>query len=144
MLSARSADALGDAENILRADGTTVASEAADVTQPAEAARLVQATVTVFGGIDILVNNVGGPGGRGRTIADSTDADWQNALDANLLQVVRMMRLALPHMPGRAGAAASSAMVVVSIVKSLQLDKPFCLPCGTCGRCGRIHKGASA
>jgi 3-oxoacyl-[acyl-carrier protein] reductase len=105
MLSARSADALEDAENILRADGTTVASETADVTRPDEAARLVQATVTAFGGIDILVNNVGGPGARGRTIADSTDADWQNALDANLLQVVRMMRLALPHMRGRAGAS---------------------------------------
>jgi hypothetical protein len=39
----------------------------------------------------------------------------------------------------RPANAASSAMVVVSIVKSLQLDKPFCLPRGTCGRCGRIH-----
>ncbi len=105
MLSARSADALGDAESILRADGATVASQTADVTRPDDAARLAQATVTAFGGIDILVNNVGGPGGRGRTIADSTDADWQNALDGNLLQVVRMMRLALPHMRGRAGAS---------------------------------------
>ena len=104
MLSGRSADALRDAEAALRASGAGVASEVADVTQPADAARLVQAAVTAFGGIDILVNNVGGSVG-GRSIADSTDEDWRAALEMNLLQTVRMMRLALPHMSGRPGAA---------------------------------------
>jgi 3-oxoacyl-[acyl-carrier protein] reductase len=104
MLSARSADTLRDAENALRAGGATVAGEVADVTLPDDASRLVQAAVAAFGGIDILVNNVGGGGG-GRTIADSTDEDWRTALEINLLQTVRMMRLALPHMSGRPGAA---------------------------------------
>jgi 3-oxoacyl-[acyl-carrier protein] reductase len=105
MLSARSSDALCAAEAALRAAGATVASTVADVTQPDEAARLVQAAVAAFGGIDILINNVGLSSVGGRTIADSTDADWQNALEANLLQVVRMMRLALPQMSGRTGAS---------------------------------------
>jgi 3-oxoacyl-[acyl-carrier protein] reductase len=104
VLSARSADALRDAVAALCASGAHVASEVADVTQPADAARLVQAAVTAFGGIDILVNNVGGSVG-GRSIADSTDEDWRAALEMNLLQTVRMMRLALPHMSGRPGAA---------------------------------------
>jgi 3-oxoacyl-[acyl-carrier protein] reductase len=104
MLSARSAEALRDAEAALRGSGAKVASQVADVTQPDDASRLVQATVAAFGGIDILVNNVGGGGG-GRTIADSTDEDWHATLEINLLQTVRMMRLALPHMRGRAGAA---------------------------------------
>jgi 3-oxoacyl-[acyl-carrier protein] reductase len=104
MLSARSADALRDAEAALRASDATVVGEVADVTQPDDAARLVQAAVAAFGGIDLLVNNVGGGGG-GRTIADSTDEDWRNTLEINLLQTVRMMRLALPHMRGRPGAA---------------------------------------
>jgi 3-oxoacyl-[acyl-carrier protein] reductase len=104
MLSARSADALRDAEATLRTSGAGVASHVADVTQPDEAARLVQATVAAFGGIDILINNVGGSVG-GRGVADSTDDDWRAALEMNLLQTVRMMRLALPHMRGRAGAA---------------------------------------
>jgi 3-oxoacyl-[acyl-carrier protein] reductase len=103
-LSARSADALRDAETALRATGATVAGEVADVTKPDDAARLVQAAVTAFGGIDILVNNVGGSVG-GRLIADSTDDDWRTALEMNLVQTVRMMRLSLPHMSGRAGAA---------------------------------------
>jgi NAD(P)-dependent dehydrogenase (short-subunit alcohol dehydrogenase family) len=55
-------------------------------------------------GIDILVNNVGGGGG-GARIADSTDDDWRGALERNLIQTVRIMRLALPHMKGRPGAA---------------------------------------
>jgi 3-oxoacyl-[acyl-carrier protein] reductase len=104
MLSGRTADTVSKAETTLRSLGVTVASQVADVTRPDDAERLVQATVAAFGGIDILVNNVGGPGGSGRTIATSSDADWQGALEGNLLQVVRMMRLALPHMSGRAGA----------------------------------------
>jgi 3-oxoacyl-[acyl-carrier protein] reductase len=104
MLSARSAEALRAAETALRDAGATVASAVADVTEPDDAARLVQATVDAFGGIDVLVNNVGGSVGA-RNVAASTDDDWRATLEMNLLQTVRMMRLALPHMRGRAGAA---------------------------------------
>jgi 3-oxoacyl-[acyl-carrier protein] reductase len=103
MLSARSAEYLAQAEAELRASGATVAAHVADITQSDEAAGLVQATVAAFGGIDILVNNVGGAGG-GARIADSTDDDWRGAMERNLIQTVRMMRLALPHMRGRADA----------------------------------------
>src|SRR6266850_230705 len=58
-----------------------------------------------YGGIDILVNNVGGGGGGGARIADRTDDDWRGALERNLVQTVRMMRLALPHMKDRSGPA---------------------------------------
>jgi 3-oxoacyl-[acyl-carrier protein] reductase len=51
-----------------------------------------------------LVNNVGGGGG-GARIADSTDDDWRSALERNLIQTVRMMRLTLPHMKSRPGAS---------------------------------------
>jgi 3-oxoacyl-[acyl-carrier protein] reductase len=50
------------------------------------------------------MNNVGGGGG-GARIADSTNDEWRSALERNLIQTVRMMRLALPHMQGRTGAA---------------------------------------
>src|SRR5436190_15348257 len=104
VLSARSAEQLAEAETGLRASGVSVASHVADVSQPEEAASLVQAAVAAFGGIDILVNNVGGGGG-GARIADSTDDDWRSAMERNLIQTVRMMRLTLPHMQGRTGAA---------------------------------------
>ena len=94
-------------------------SEVADVTQPDDAARLVHAAVAAFGGIDILVNNVGGGGG-GRQIADSTDDEWRDVLERNLVQTVRMMRLALPHMRGRRGAA------VVNVSSISGLDAAAC------------------
>jgi 3-oxoacyl-[acyl-carrier protein] reductase len=98
MLSARSAEQLRDAEAALRGAGTTVAAHSADV------ARLIDVTVAAYGGIDVLVNNVGGGGG-GARIADSSDDDWRGALERNLIQTVRTMRLALLHMKGRPGAA---------------------------------------
>jgi 3-oxoacyl-[acyl-carrier protein] reductase len=104
VLSGRSAGALTEAAASLHAAGARVAAQVADVTQPDQAAQLVAAAVAAFGGIDILINNVGGGSG-GPRIADSTDADWRAALETNLVQTVRMMRLVLPHMSGRARAA---------------------------------------
>jgi 3-oxoacyl-[acyl-carrier protein] reductase len=104
MLSARSAEQLREAEAELRSSGAEAAAHIADVSDPAGAARLIEATVAAYGGIDVLVNNVGGGGG-GARVADSTDDDWRGALERNLIQTVRMMRLALPNMKGRPGAA---------------------------------------
>ena len=104
MLSARSAEQLRKAEAALRGSGVEVTAHVADVSDPAGATRLIEATLAAYGGIDILVNNVGGGGG-GARILDSTDEDWRGALERNLIQTVRMMRLALPHMRGRPGAA---------------------------------------
>jgi 3-oxoacyl-[acyl-carrier protein] reductase len=104
MLSARSAEQLAEAEAALRASGAEVAAHVADVSEPDQAAELVRAAVAAYGGIDVLVNNVGGGGG-GARIADSSDDDWRSALERNLIQTVRMMRLALPHMMRRAGAS---------------------------------------
>jgi 3-oxoacyl-[acyl-carrier protein] reductase len=92
----------------LRATGAEVAAHAADVGSPDGAAGLIEATVAAYGGIDILVNNVGGGGG-GARVADSSDDDWRSALEQNLIQTVRMMRLALPRMKERPGAAVIKA-----------------------------------
>ena len=104
MLSARSTEQLREAETALRATGAEVAAYAGDVGDPDQAGQLIEAVVAAYGGIDILVNNVGGGGG-GARIAHSTDDDWRDALERNLIQTVRMMRRALPHMNGRPGAA---------------------------------------
>jgi 3-oxoacyl-[acyl-carrier protein] reductase len=104
VLSGRSESTLAEAAALFRTDGVEVATQPADVTLPDQAAVLVQTAAATFGGVDILVNNVGGGGG-GPRIADSTDDDWRRAMELNLIQTVRMMRLALPHMAGRPGAA---------------------------------------
>jgi hypothetical protein len=71
---------------------------------PTTVAAAVGLEPAAYGGIDILVNNVGGGGG-GARVADSSDDDWRVALERNLIQTARMMRLALPCMKERPGAA---------------------------------------
>ena len=103
VLSARSPADLDTARSKL-SKAASVTTVVADVTDPAQAEALVAEAVRVHGGIDILVNNVGGGGG-GRRIADSTDDEWRRTMEINVLQTLRMMRLATPQMAGRPGAA---------------------------------------
>ena len=63
---------------------------AADIGSPDAARRLVSAARERFGGLDILVNNGGGP--PPGTFADFADADWQRAFELLLISVVRMVR----------------------------------------------------
>ena len=51
-----------------------------------------------LGGVDILVNNVGGSSAPGGGFAALTDAHWQDALSQNLLAAVRLDRGLLPSM----------------------------------------------
>jgi 3-oxoacyl-[acyl-carrier protein] reductase len=81
MLSGRSTEQLREAEVTLRSTGAEVAAHAGDVGNPDHAHQLIEATVAAYGGIDVLVNNVGGGGGA--RIADSTDDDWHGALETS-------------------------------------------------------------
>ena len=107
--SARSGDDLAKAAGSI-VGAASVTSVVADVTDAGQAAALVGEAVRVHGGIDVLVNNVGGGGG-GRTIADSSDEDWRRTFEINVVQTVRMMRLAAPHMAGRGGAVVNIASI---------------------------------
>jgi 3-oxoacyl-[acyl-carrier protein] reductase len=68
----------------------------ADVTDPASPARLVDATVERFGGLDILVANAGGPP-LARAL-DVTDEGMLDAVNANMLTSIRLVQAALPHL----------------------------------------------
>ena len=68
----------------------------ADVSDPENPQRLVDATVERFGGLDILVANCGGPPA-GRALEPDDDA-FLAAVNANLLTSIRLVRAAVPHM----------------------------------------------
>ena len=72
-----------------------------DVSNPAGVETLVARTVETFGALDILVNNVGKAGGGG--IVETSDVDWQAALDLTLYPAIRASRLAVPHLLKRGG-----------------------------------------
>jgi 3-oxoacyl-[acyl-carrier protein] reductase len=67
-----------------------------DVTNLADLKRLVDRTVEAFGGIDILVNNSGGPP-RGSGV-ELEDDDVERAVELLLLSVVRLTKLCLPQL----------------------------------------------
>ena len=80
-----------------------VLSIRSDLATPQGVEQIVSRTVETFGGLDILVNNVGLA--RGGGIADTGDAEWQEALDQTLFPAIRASRLAVPHMRLRGGGA---------------------------------------
>lgn len=82
----------------------------ADVSREDGVQRVIEQTAQTFGGIDVLVNNVGLGGGAG--LVDTTDAEWQEAFDQTLLPAVRASRLAVPHMQRRGGG---SIVIIASI-----------------------------
>jgi len=99
--SARGADSLEATARDARELGAVVLPVAADMTNGDDVERLIDNTVNKFGGIDILVNNVGGS--RGSKTWEAPDEDWDLVFDINLFAAVRTTRLAIPLMRERGG-----------------------------------------
>jgi 3-oxoacyl-[acyl-carrier protein] reductase len=87
------AEACGDAGRVLAVEADLTTSEGVE--------RVFGETVARFGGLDILVNNVGLA--RGAGLLDTSDAEWQAAFDHTLYPAIRASRLAVPHMKARGG-----------------------------------------
>ena len=101
---ARGVERLGEAVAELRgaagSDDAVIGVEA-DLNAASGVDTVIERAVTAYGGIDILVNNVGKAGGGG--LLDTPDPEWQAALDATLYPAIRASRRAVPHMRVRGG-----------------------------------------
>ena len=73
----------------------------ADVSTAAGVQLVVEKTMEAFGGVDILINNVGRAGGA--ELLDTSDKEWQAAFDETLFPAIRATRLAVPLMRQRGG-----------------------------------------
>jgi 3-oxoacyl-[acyl-carrier protein] reductase len=96
------AKAAGSADRILAVP--------ADVSTADGVHKVVSRTVATFGGIDILVHNVGL--GKGGGLLETPDEEWQESIDQTLMPAVRASKLAVPHMQRRGGGAI---IIVASI-----------------------------
>ena len=102
-ICARRKETLAGAAEQIQALGVRVAAIQADVQNADDAGRFVQEAAAQLGGIDILINNVGGRSGD--RLMDSTDEDWVETFDKNVFQGVRLTRLVAPHMRSRGGGS---------------------------------------
>ena len=103
MLTSRSEDKLAEVKEELEAlHGGKVAYFPCDITKNEDIQKLVVRTHEVFGKIDILLNNAGGPpSGKFDSFSDEA---WQQAFELNLLSYIRIIRAVLPDLAQRGRA----------------------------------------
>jgi 3-oxoacyl-[acyl-carrier protein] reductase len=103
---------LAAADEIRKDTGAKVEALVADVSNAAEAERLVGAAVSAYGGLEVLVHNAGGPPAGGFSAVN--EAQWKQAFEQNMMSFVRIVSAAVPEMKkagyGRVLAIASSSI----------------------------------
>lgn len=67
-----------------------------DVTKKEDIQSLINKAIDLFGTVDVLINNAGGP--PAGTFDNFDDEDWQQAFELNLLSFTRSIREVLPAM----------------------------------------------
>jgi len=115
VITARREPALSKAAEAIRAETSAeVLPVPADVRSAADAARVVETAVQTFGTVGVLVNNDGAPPiGK---VGEFDDTAWTKAVEQNLMSVVRMVRLTVPHMR----AAGGGAVVNITALSAIQ------------------------
>jgi 3-oxoacyl-[acyl-carrier protein] reductase len=97
-LCARDSETLQSTASALRALGSPVFAQVADVTKAQDISSLVRATEEKLGPITLLVNNAGiGNPGFG-PLQEKSEEDWDRVLDANLKSVFLVSRAVAPLM----------------------------------------------
>jgi 3-oxoacyl-[acyl-carrier protein] reductase len=99
-MCARGKEALDEAaESIRAATGVQVLGVAADVSRPEDVTRVVRSAIGLFGRVDILVTNAGGPpSGLFESIGPEK---WDDAVRLTLMSTINLCREILPGMRQR-------------------------------------------
>ncbi len=103
MFSDRSEEDCEDLRDSLARKGVETSYLAGDLRQKTYCESLIAETATLFGGVDILINNAGIiPRGN---ILETSDDMWFSALDVNLNAAFFLCRAVIPHMQAAGGGA---------------------------------------
>jgi len=115
-INSRDMDQLSKAGDELAQLGGDVVSLPGDLTNPQQPGMLVGATMAIYGGIDLLFTNAGGPPpGAFEEIEEET---WQHAIDLSFMSHVRLIREALPWL-------RKSDTPAVLTVTSISIKQPI-------------------
>ena len=100
VMCARGKEALGEAvESVRAATGAQVLGVAADVSRPDDVTRVVNSAIGLFGRVDILVTNAGGPpSGLFESLGPEK---WDDAVRLTLMSTINLCREILPGMRQR-------------------------------------------
>jgi NAD(P)-dependent dehydrogenase (short-subunit alcohol dehydrogenase family) len=96
-MAARGMEDLNRTADEVRQANCDVLAVAADMTVPDDISKFMKETISRFGTVHILINNVGGVGSFS-PFGKLSDDDWYHILTLNLMSAVRMTRLVLPYM----------------------------------------------
>jgi meso-butanediol dehydrogenase/(S,S)-butanediol dehydrogenase/diacetyl reductase len=80
-----------------------------DVSEYAQVEALVEWTVDEFGGLDVVVNNVGV--GQSGSVEEMSLEEWQTVIQVNLTGVMYGARAAMPHLKESDGAIVNVASI---------------------------------
>lgn len=93
----------------------------ADVSTSEGVSALAEQAITVMGGVDVLVDNVGNPTHPPAAAWDMSDQDWLGVLTMNLMSAVRLDRAVIPGMIERGSGAIIHISSVVSRIPAASL-----------------------
>lgn len=110
VICARGADRLEETAEELRSLGIEVEAIRQDILEPDAGARLVDAAMSSLGRLDVLVGSAGG--NRRKPFEETSDEDWRDIVDLNVLSHLRCARAAIPAMREN---GAGSIVFVASI-----------------------------
>ena len=85
---------------------------AGDLAQTSACEQLIERFVARFGGLDVVVNNVGGLVGR-KPISDIDDEFFDQLFDLNARSAHMVTRYALPHLKASAQASGTTSSVIL-------------------------------
>jgi 3-oxoacyl-[acyl-carrier protein] reductase len=102
VLTARDRNALEEVAREIEASGGSAAVAAADLREPDSPARLVNAAISTFGRLDIVINNAGAT--KRKPFLELTDEDWTDSFALKFFGSVRLTRSAWPHLQEAGGS----------------------------------------
>jgi NAD(P)-dependent dehydrogenase (short-subunit alcohol dehydrogenase family) len=102
--AARTAPLVEETATVIRAAGGSAAAAVGDAATEGGAQAIVDAAMTTYGRVDLLVNNAG-DGGPTKPVQDYTTDEWFYTINSCLTSSYMCIRFAVPHMI-RAGGGA--------------------------------------
>ncbi len=139
-LAARRIDRLQAVKDEVEAAGGEVIAIPTDITDRSACQRLVEETVSHFGGVDILVQN-GHYDGDYKIVSESDPDDWRAIMEVNLFGALHLVQLVTPSMrkrgdgrivlintgastdpPATLGAYAASKAALASLARTIAVE----------------------